>query len=47
MWDDFDTMRQRVAEEWRALPCVADNISASLKVKIAKQMEARGKKPKF
>ena len=46
-WDDFDTMRQRVAEEWQALPKVADNISATLKVKIGKQMEARGKKPKF
>ena len=47
MWDDFDTMRKRVAEEWRALPKVADNISPSLKVKIGKQMELRGKKPKF
>ena len=46
-WDDFDTMRKRVAEEWRVLPQVADNISASLKAKIGKQMEARGKKPKF
>ena len=46
-WDDFDTMRQRVTEEWQALPKVADNISTTLKVKIGKQMEARGKKPKF
>ena len=46
-WDDFDAMRQRVAEEWQGLPKVADNISATLKVKIGKQMEARGKKPIF
>lgn len=46
-WEEFDTMRKRVAEEWKALPKTADNISDSLKAKIRKQMEARGKKPKF
>ena len=46
-WDDFDTMRKRVAEEWKSLPSTADNISQTLKDKIRKQMEARGKKPKF
>ena len=46
-WDDFDTMRKRVAEEWKSLPSTADNISQTLKDKIRKQMEARGKRPKF
>ncbi|GAX79752.1 hypothetical protein CEUSTIGMA_g7193.t1 [Chlamydomonas eustigma] len=46
-WDEFDIVRQRVAEEWRALPKVADNISESLKAKIKLQMDARGKRPQF
>jgi len=46
-WEDFNTCRSRVASEWAALPPTADNISASLKKKILKQMEMRGKKPKW
>eukprot|EP00195_Chlamydomonas_chlamydogama_P007155 CAMPEP_0202896810 /NCGR_PEP_ID=MMETSP1392-20130828/5728_1 /ASSEMBLY_ACC=CAM_ASM_000868 /TAXON_ID=225041 /ORGANISM="Chlamydomonas chlamydogama, Strain SAG 11-48b" /LENGTH=503 /DNA_ID=CAMNT_0049582287 /DNA_START=382 /DNA_END=1893 /DNA_ORIENTATION=+ len=43
VWDDFDTVRQRVNQEWSSLPKVADNISRSLKQKIVAQMKARGK----
>jgi hypothetical protein len=46
-WEDFDTLRKRVAEEWDALPKLTDNISDSLKAKIKAQMEARGKQAKF
>ena len=46
-WEDFDAMRERVAEEWQALPKKSDNISATLKAKIKQQMEARGKNPQF
>lgn len=44
-WDDFDAVRERVTREWRALPPAADNLSPSLKAKIAQQMEKRGKRP--
>ena len=47
VWEDFDALRKRVAEEWTALPKLSDNISPSLKAKINVQMKARGKKPKF
>jgi len=43
-WDDFDAMRIRVAHEWQSLPKNSDNISSTLKSKIKRQMEARGKK---
>lgn len=33
-WDDFDTMRVRVAQQWAALPHCADNYSATLKAKV-------------
>ncbi|CAG8656582.1 187_t:CDS:1, partial [Acaulospora colombiana] len=33
-WDDFETIRKRVAKEWTALPKVYDNISPELKEKI-------------
>lgn len=33
-WDDFDTVRARVAETWTVLPKKADNISQSLKDKV-------------
>jgi nicotinamide phosphoribosyltransferase len=33
-WDDFDTVRARVAETWSALPKNADNISQALKDKV-------------
>ncbi len=42
-WEDFDTLRKRVATEWTALPKTADVISSSLKAKIQTQMENRGK----
>jgi nicotinamide phosphoribosyltransferase len=35
VWDDFDTLRARVAREWDALPKNADNISAPLRAKVA------------
>lgn len=34
VWDDFDTMRLRVAQQWAALPPCADNYSATLKAKV-------------
>lgn len=34
VWDDFDTVRQRVEEQWAAMPPVADVISVELKGKI-------------
>ncbi|KXZ56944.1 hypothetical protein GPECTOR_1g851 [Gonium pectorale] len=45
VWEDFDTVRQRVATEWTALPLTADNISPSLRAKVAQQMAMRGKLP--
>ena len=42
-WDDFDTVRQRVLDQWSSMPLKSDNISASLKGKIKEQMRARGK----
>eukprot|EP00803_Ostreobium_quekettii_P004252 evm.model.scf_468.5 EVM.evm.TU.scf_468.5 scf_468:28650-33560(+) len=33
-WEDFDSLRKRVASEWEALPRVADVISEPLKLKI-------------
>ncbi|CAG8567172.1 4783_t:CDS:10 [Ambispora leptoticha] len=38
-WDDFDTVRKRVAKEWSALPTKYDNISPELRVKIDKTIE--------
>ncbi|CAB5192614.1 unnamed protein product [Rhizophagus irregularis] len=35
-WEDFDTIRKRVAKEWPSLPPTYDNISPELKVKIEK-----------
>ncbi|CAG8793082.1 11759_t:CDS:2, partial [Dentiscutata erythropus] len=35
-WDDFDTIRKRVAKEWPLLPRSYDNISPELKSKISK-----------
>ncbi|CAG8434172.1 6690_t:CDS:10 [Diversispora eburnea] len=35
-WDDFDTIRKRVAKEWKALPKFYNNISPELKSKIDK-----------
>jgi hypothetical protein len=46
-WESFDQLRERVAREWTALPPAADNLSDSLKQKIAAQMRARGKEPAF
>ncbi|KAG2489592.1 hypothetical protein HYH03_011873 [Edaphochlamys debaryana] len=45
VWDDFDTVRARVASEWTALPKAADNLSASLREKVRQQMALRGKVP--
>lgn len=42
-WDDFDTIKERAAKEWCALPPCADVISTSLQAKIKEQMAARGK----
>ncbi|GES96682.1 nicotinate phosphoribosyltransferase [Rhizophagus clarus] len=38
-WEDFDTIRKRVAKEWPALPRSYDNISPELKVKIEKVIQ--------
>lgn len=35
VWDDFDTVRKRVAEEWPALPKAADVISQPVRDLIA------------
>lgn len=43
-WADFDTVRNRVRDEWSALPKTSDNVSASLKKKIVEHMKMRGKK---
>ncbi|KAG1671877.1 hypothetical protein FOA52_003444 [Chlamydomonas sp. UWO 241] len=47
VWDDFDTVRARVTEEWDALPPRADSLSDSLKSKINAQLEKRGKRARF
>ncbi|KAJ9525932.1 hypothetical protein QJQ45_009410 [Haematococcus lacustris] len=46
-WDDFSTVRARVAQQWTQLAPTGDNISASLKRKIMDQMAMRGKSAKF
>lgn len=33
-WCEFDTLRERVEQQWAALPPHADNYSASLKAKV-------------
>jgi hypothetical protein len=33
-WEDFDSLRDRVAQQWAELPPAADNYSASLKAKV-------------
>ncbi|CAG8575713.1 5260_t:CDS:10 [Cetraspora pellucida] len=38
-WDDFDTIRKRVAKEWPLLPRTYDNISPELKLKISKCLQ--------
>ncbi|CAG8842834.1 23395_t:CDS:2, partial [Racocetra persica] len=38
-WDDFDTIRRRVAKEWPLLPRTYDNISPELKLKISKCLQ--------
>ncbi|RIA95880.1 nicotinate phosphoribosyltransferase family-domain-containing protein, partial [Glomus cerebriforme] len=35
-WEDFETIRNRVAKEWPSLPLSYDNISPELKIKIEK-----------
>ena len=35
MWDDFDTVRARVAEEWPLLPRAADAVSQEVRDLIA------------
>lgn len=35
-WEEFDVVRDRVAQQWAALPRRADNYSASLKAKVAR-----------
>lgn len=46
-WDDFDTVRARAAGEWQALPLFAQPLSYSLKDKINRQMQDRGKQGVF
>lgn len=36
VWDDFTTVRNRVREEWAALPKKADPLSAQIKEVIKK-----------
>ncbi|KAG9288193.1 hypothetical protein G9A89_020499 [Geosiphon pyriformis] len=38
-WDDFNTIRQRVAQEWPSIPQNYDNISPELRLKITKFIE--------
>lgn len=38
-WEDFDTVRKRIAKEWPSLPRTYDNISPELKVKIGKVVQ--------
>ena len=40
-WDDFDTVRLRVNEQYHQLPSVADPISRPLKEKITRVVEAQ------
>ncbi|CAJ0914496.1 14270_t:CDS:2, partial [Entrophospora sp. SA101] len=40
-WDDFDTIRKRVAKEWPLLPPKFDNISPALKLKVDNFIRAR------
>lgn len=47
VWDSFDDIRLRIKSEWTALPPTTDAISLSLKAKIVKQMQLRGKLPVF
>ena len=47
VWDDFDTMKQRVAQQWTHLPPNMDNIGGSLKAKINQKLASRGKKLAF
>ena len=35
-WEDFDTVRQRVDDEWNRLPPTADVLGPALKEKIAR-----------
>jgi len=39
-WDDFDTVRKRVNDQWKTLPKVADVIGPELKKKIDIRLEA-------
>ncbi|CAG8799095.1 16061_t:CDS:2, partial [Racocetra fulgida] len=38
-WDDFDTIRRRVAKDWPLLPRTYDNISPELKLKISECLQ--------
>ena len=40
-WEDFTGVRQRVAQEWSALPKSADVISSNLRKKMAQIAEDR------
>ena len=40
-WDDFDTIKKRVATEWPLLPKKYDNISPELKSKIDEFIKSR------
>lgn len=42
-WDDFDTLRKRVADEWNKAPKLYDPISKELKEKTAQWVEAQRK----
>lgn len=47
IWEDFDTVKQRVNEGWMQLPPSADNLSKELKERINQQLSLRGKAPFF
>jgi hypothetical protein len=40
-WEDFDALRARVEREWAALPPTADNLSPSLRAKVAAKVAQR------
>eukprot|EP00798_Chlamydomonas_sp_ICE-L_P008160 gene8160-1414_t len=43
VWGDFETVRQRVKDQWTALPLTADVISPTLRKKVSEQLRKRGK----
>jgi hypothetical protein len=47
VWDNFDTVRQRVEREWKIVPKTYDPISDQLKTKIKRWIEMFDKTHSF